>query len=179
VTRTLTKKNMPFLSQLEFLLSELDMSWLVWKASAQGSFSVWDLWSSAPVACPPIRPKSKFFNIWQSGYSLSIKIFMVIVEKPKNPDFETFRSFSPRSYIICPKSRNAIVRHDGILSIKNLKLVMKNHPSIFQLTGDWWLVTGDWWPIKEFAPYFRGNMKFLNYPAQIIVKCRSCTFLMF
>jgi hypothetical protein len=38
LTRTLTRKNTPFLGWLEFLLSELDLWGLIWKVSAQGLF---------------------------------------------------------------------------------------------------------------------------------------------
>jgi hypothetical protein len=108
-------------------------------------FFVLDPWSSAPVAYFSIRPKSQIFNI-RHDYARWIRNFMVMMNKPRNLDFETWP-------IIRPKSQHSNIRHDGILSIRNFMLMKNNH---------------FWCPVtcktqKKCAPYFRGNTQFSIY----------------
>jgi hypothetical protein len=49
-------------------------------------------WSAAPMAYSPIRPKSQISNVGHEGI-LSIRNFILMVSKLKNPNFE------PLSYI--------------------------------------------------------------------------------
>jgi hypothetical protein len=58
--------------------------------------------------------------------------------------------------MIRPKSQISKIGHDGILSIGNFKLMIKNHILIFQLPGNWPTT-------KKCAPYFRGNTEFPIY----------------
>jgi hypothetical protein len=58
--------------------------------------------------------------------------------------------------IIRPKSQNFKIGHDGILSIGNFILMIKNHILVLQLPGN--LPT-----TKKCAPYFRGNTEFPIY----------------
>jgi hypothetical protein len=58
--------------------------------------------------------------------------------------------------IIRPKSQNFKIGHDGILSIGNFILMIKNHILLFQLPGNWPTT-------KNCAPYFRGNTEFPIY----------------
>jgi hypothetical protein len=44
-------------------------------------------WSAAPMAYSPIRPKSQISNVGHDG-TLSIRNFMLMVNKLKNPNFE-------------------------------------------------------------------------------------------
>jgi hypothetical protein len=53
-------------------------------------FCVLNPWSSAPVAYSPIRPMSQIFNIGHD-YALWIRNFMVMMKKPENLDFETWK----------------------------------------------------------------------------------------
>jgi hypothetical protein len=55
--------------------------------------------------------------------------------------------------MIRPKSQNYKIGHDGILSIGNFILVIKNNILLFQLPGNWPTT-------KKCASYFRGNMEF-------------------
>jgi hypothetical protein len=55
--------------------------------------------------------------------------------------------------IIRPKCWILNIRHDGILSIRNFTLMIKNHFVLFQHSGNWWTT-------KKRAPYFRGNTNF-------------------
>jgi hypothetical protein len=54
---------------------------------------------------------------------------MVMRKKPEYLDFETWSNV-PR-----PKSQNSNIKHDGILSIGNFMLMIKNHFARFQLPG--------------------------------------------
>jgi hypothetical protein len=58
--------------------------------------------------------------------------------------------------MIRPKSQNFKIGHDGILSIENFILMIKNHILLFQLPGNWPTT-------KKCAPNFRGNMEFPIY----------------
>jgi hypothetical protein len=58
--------------------------------------------------------------------------------------------------IIRPKSQNFKIGHDGILSIGNFILMIKNHILLFQLSGNRPTT-------KKCAPYFRGNTEFPIY----------------
>jgi hypothetical protein len=58
--------------------------------------------------------------------------------------------------MIRPKSQNFKIGHDGILSIGNFILMIKNNILLFQLPGN--LPT-----TKKCAPYFRGNTEFPIY----------------
>jgi hypothetical protein len=56
------------------------------------SFFVLDPWSSVPVAYSSIRPNSQIFSIGHD-YALWmrwIRIFVVMIKKPENLDFETW-----------------------------------------------------------------------------------------
>ena len=55
--------------------------------SVQESFWIWSSWPLAPVAYSQIRPKSQISIIGHDG-TLSIRYFMMIVERPENPNFE-------------------------------------------------------------------------------------------
>ena len=73
------------------------------------------------MAYSPIWPKSQISNIWHDG-TLSIRNFMLMAEKPKNPNFEPLHSIGlrPRS----GQSPKFNVGHDGTLSIRNFVLIM-------------------------------------------------------
>ena len=73
------------------------------------------------MAYSPIWPKSQISNIWHDG-TLSIRNFMLMAEKPKNPNFEPLNSIGlwPRS----GQSPEFNVGHDGTLSIRNFVLIM-------------------------------------------------------
>jgi hypothetical protein len=58
--------------------------------------------------------------------------------------------------MIRPKFQNFKIGHDGILSIGNFILMIKNNILLFQLPGN--LPT-----TKKCAPYFRGNTEFPIY----------------
>jgi hypothetical protein len=58
--------------------------------------------------------------------------------------------------MIRPKSQNFKIGHDGILSIGNFILMIKNHILLFRLPGNCPTT-------KKCAPYFRGNMEFPIY----------------
>jgi hypothetical protein len=58
--------------------------------------------------------------------------------------------------MIRPKSQNFKTGHDGILSIGNFILMIKNNILLFQLPGNWPTT-------KKCAPYFRGNTEFPIY----------------
>jgi hypothetical protein len=58
--------------------------------------------------------------------------------------------------MIWPRSQNFKIGHDGILSIGNFILMLKNHILIFQLPGNWPTT-------KKCAPFFRGNTEFSIY----------------
>jgi hypothetical protein len=58
--------------------------------------------------------------------------------------------------MIRPKSQNFKIGHDGILSIGNFILMIKNNILLFQLPGN--LQT-----TKKCAPYLRGNTEFPIY----------------
>jgi hypothetical protein len=58
--------------------------------------------------------------------------------------------------IIRPKSQNIKKGHDGILSIGNIILIIKNQILLFQLPGNWPTT-------KKCAPYFRGDTEFPIY----------------
>jgi hypothetical protein len=85
-------------------------------------FCVLNLWSSAPVAYTPIRPKSQIFNMGHD-YALWIRNFMVMMEKPENLDFETWSNV-PRNTAKVPKFK---YKADGILSIGNFMPMINNH----------------------------------------------------
>jgi hypothetical protein len=48
-------------------------------------------WSAAPMAYSPIRPKSQISNVGHNG-TLSIRNFILMVNKLKNPNFEPLSS---------------------------------------------------------------------------------------
>jgi hypothetical protein len=51
-------------------------------------------WSAAPMAYSPIRPKSQISNVVHDG-TLSIRNFLLMVNKLKNPIFEPLSSIGP------------------------------------------------------------------------------------
>jgi hypothetical protein len=123
--------------------------------STRNVFFVLYPWSSAPVACSSIRPKSQIFNT-EHDYALWNRNFMVKIKKPENLDFETWSNGPRNPAIIRPKCQNSNKRHDGILSIGNFMLMIYNHFALFQLPGNL-LKT------KKCAPYFRGHRQFPIY----------------
>jgi hypothetical protein len=68
--------------------------------------------------------------------------------------------------MIRPKSHNYKIGNDGILSIGNFILVIKNRILLFQLPGNWPTT-------KKCAPYFRGNMEF---PIYLVQNCTISKF---
>jgi hypothetical protein len=51
-------------------------------------------WSAAPMAYSPIRPKSQISNVLHDG-TLTIRNFILMVNKLKNPNFEPLSSIGP------------------------------------------------------------------------------------
>jgi hypothetical protein len=51
-------------------------------------------WSVAPMAYSPIRPKSQISNVGHDD-TLSIRNFILMVNKLKNPNFEPLGSIGP------------------------------------------------------------------------------------
>jgi hypothetical protein len=51
-------------------------------------------WPAAPMAYSPIRPKSQISNVGHDG-TLSIRIFKLMVQELKNPNFEPLSSIGP------------------------------------------------------------------------------------
>jgi hypothetical protein len=68
-------------------------------------------WSAAPMAYSSIRPKSQISKVGHDG-ALLIKNFLLMVNKLKNPNFESLSQISN-------------VGHDGTLSISNFLLMLK------------------------------------------------------
>jgi nucleoside-diphosphate-sugar epimerase len=62
---------------------------LLQKISAPEMLFVLDPASSAHKAYSSIQPKSQIFNIGHD-YALRVKIFIVMMKKPENLDFETW-----------------------------------------------------------------------------------------
>jgi hypothetical protein len=98
-------------------------------------------------------------------------------EGKKNLRFTILSLFWPTAMIRL-KSQNYEIGHDGILSIGNFILVIKNHILLFQLPGNWPTT-------KKCAPYFRGNTEFpINFlfwwfkihNISKIQKDETCTF---
>jgi hypothetical protein len=109
-------------------------------------FFVLDPWSSAPVAHSTIQPKFQIFNIWHD-FALWIRNFMVMMKNPEILDSETW----PMTHGHKPaKVTKLYTRHDGILSIGNIMLIINNHFARFQPPSN--LLKP-----KKCASYFRGN----------------------
>jgi hypothetical protein len=51
-------------------------------------------WSAAPMAYSPIQPKSQILNVGHDD-TLSIRNFILMVNKLKNPNFEPLSSIGP------------------------------------------------------------------------------------
>jgi hypothetical protein len=94
-------------------------------------------WSAAPMAYSPIRPKSQISKVGHDG-TLSIRNFLLMVNKLKNPNFEPLSSIGP---YIRPKSQISNEGHDGTLSIRNFILMLKElkNPN-FEASGGQWSI---------------------------------------
>jgi hypothetical protein len=111
--------------------------------------------SESMVTCAsgllPNPAKVPFFQYRAWWYSIVQKFIMMV----KNSRITILSLFWPTA-MIRPKSQNFKIGHDGILSIGNFILMIKNHILLFQLPGNWPTT-------KKCAPYFRGNTEFPIY----------------
>jgi hypothetical protein len=97
-------------------------------------------WSAAPMAYSPIRPKFQISNVGQDG-TLSIRNFILMVNKLKNPNFEPLSSVGPILAVIRPKSQISNVGHDGTLSIWNFILMANKLKNLnFETFGGQWSI---------------------------------------
>jgi hypothetical protein len=93
-------------------------------------------WSAAPMAYSPIRPKSQIPNVGHDG-TLSIRNFILMVNKLKNPNFEPLSSIGP----YWPSSGQSSKFHDGTLSIWNFILMVNKLKNLnFEAFGGQWSI---------------------------------------
>jgi hypothetical protein len=98
-----------------------------------------------PAKVPYFQYKAWWYSIVQKFHN----------EVKKNQDSQFWAYFGLRPWSgLSPKITK--IGHDGILSIGNFILVIKNQILLFQLPGNWPTT-------KKCAPYFRGNMEFPIY----------------
>jgi hypothetical protein len=75
------------------------------------------------------------FVFWHDG-TLSFRNFITKVKKFKIHNFEPILSLFWPTAMIRPKPQNYEIGHDGILSIGNFILMIKNQILLFQLPGN-------------------------------------------
>jgi hypothetical protein len=112
-----------------------------------------------PAKVPYFQYKAWWYSIVQKFYN----------DDKKNSRI-TILSLFWSTAMIRPKSQNFKIGHDGILSIGNLILMIKNHILLFQLPGT---------TTKKCAPYFRGNMEFPIYINSCFWKILSLDIIYF
>jgi hypothetical protein len=110
------------------------------------------LWSTSDLLPNPAKVPNFLYKPW----------WYFIVQKFHN-DGKKFQESQFRSsklywlmVIIRPKSQKFKIGREGILSIENFRLMIKNHILLFQLPGNWPTT-------KKCTAYFRGNTEFPIY----------------
>jgi hypothetical protein len=98
-----------------------------------------------PAKVPYFQYRAWWYSIVQKFHN----------EGKKKSKFTILSLFWPTAMIRL-KSQNYKIGHDGILSIGDFILIIKNNILLFQLPGNWPTT-------KKCAPYFRGNMEFPIY----------------
>jgi hypothetical protein len=86
----------------------------------------------------PNPAKVQISNLGHDG-NLSIRNFILMVNKLKNPNFEPLSSIGPY-WPYRPKSQISNVGHDGTLSIRNFLLMLELKSPNFEAFGSQWII---------------------------------------